>query len=135
MAQPLAEGADDNLIGTKPSEEVPRKAIRCSAVTGRLVVGCDGTVYPCNDLIYEQFALGNILRDRKETILESEITRDLLRRTVYSLKECLECDLKYFCDGLCAGEAYVQNKTIWSLDPKCSLIKRQLHKRMWTSVS
>lgn len=106
---------------------------RCGAFTQRITIDSDGTLYPCDELMYPEFVLGNILKDDYHDINNCVTARQLKGRTVNSLEHCKQCNVKYFCNGLCPGRAYARNGDMWSQDPRCEYKKRELNKLIFGS--
>lgn len=82
-------------------EQVPGIQMRrelCSAGTGMLSVGADGSVYPCPGLMYPEFLAGNVKENPLEEIWkESPVLQKM--RLYTTLPGCEECAVRYTCRG------------------------------------
>lgn len=65
------------------------------------VVEADGSVYPCDFYVLDDYKIGNVREDSFEQILENSIAMKFTEKSVITDKECREC--KYFplCRGGC----------------------------------
>lgn len=93
------------LVGQK--KDVSLKRIQCGAALGIMSVAPDGNVYPCQNLHYDKFRLGNLLTDSIADIVQGEATKLFRKKTkVYNINTCSDCDLKYICSGGCRAATY-----------------------------
>lgn len=109
------------------------KACSCTAGYDQFVVEADGSIYPCNLFIGQEYLMGNI-RDCKEF---SDIYNDgsiCMARCVEKFdpknyEYCKNCDVSYFCWSC----LYIINTlTKEQLKEKCKYRKKQLEK-IWCS--
>ena len=85
-----------------------------------------GNVYPCQLFVDSTFILGNINYESITDILSGvkmEYFLNLLKIKKHFTKECLECAFQNVCNGGCPASALNQNKTIFSTNNNCKLIK------------
>lgn len=94
---------------------------KCNACITRLHIDSNGDVYPCDNLKFPEFYLGNILRDKYEAIWDNERAR-LIRNVSRKEKEgCSKCPIKT-CSTGCMGLSYGKDKTIYKKDPNCEVL-------------
>jgi len=106
---------------------------RCTALTGKISVAADGTVYPCDFLHDEGFALGNVLKYKtlSDALSNESVKGTILGRTVDNVRECMDCNVRYFCGGGCMAHAYYAKGSIEAQDPLCKLRKRAAEDAIW----
>ncbi len=108
-------------------KEKPRDYPRiryCSAGTDHLAVRPDGMIIPCAALW--DFTLGSIRKNSIKKIWNSsklEIFRKPQNRSVESIKECFNCNLKYYCDGLCRAYSWTFDKKLDGFAKICQSFK------------
>ena len=99
----------------------------CEAGKSMISVSALGDVYPCHMLHQPELCLGNILKEKIETLLESD--KNCLRNcTVENKKPCKECQYKYLCGGGCHARAYLENGDFSKPDSTCVMTKYGLHR-------
>lgn len=79
--------------------------IRCSAAKEVCSIDPSGNVYPCQSLHYQEFLLGNILKDGIKG-LRSIGKKGLCLPTVNDLPVCSKCKVKYICGGGCLATSF-----------------------------
>lgn len=83
----------------------------------------------CCDMGYSEGKLDELIygkydANKDEIIYDYDKIRKIKARTVDNLKECNDCEVKYYCAGGCIGEAINENGTIYSIKSKnCEAIK------------
>ncbi len=92
-----------------------------------------GDVYPCPNMRFEPFKLGNITEDSFEDIVsENPITKKLTQLSVDTMNEqCSDCDIRYFCGGFCRGETYSNTGDINSPYVRCAEYGGGILEAMW----
>ncbi len=93
--------------------------IRCPAGTTKLSVLQDGSVYPCYLLFrYEEFKLGNIIKDDFKDILQNPVL-DFFK--IFAKNNCPDtgCSLYKSCHGGCPAVSYIFYKDKNLSDPRC----------------
>jgi len=71
-----------------------------------LFVQNNGDIYPCCDLRYKEFYIGNILKDPLKVIFEAPIVKRLGKREKNIRKECSDCKYLEICSGGCPAWSY-----------------------------
>ncbi|MDR0983066.1 MAG: radical SAM protein [Culturomica sp.] len=80
------------------------KKTRCGAAKYICSVDPVGNVYPCQSLHFEEFIMGNLLRqDIKDLRYQDE---EECIPCVDEIPECTKCKVKYICGGGCFAGAY-----------------------------
>ncbi|MHA1676020.1 MAG: radical SAM protein [Candidatus Njordarchaeales archaeon] len=83
----------------------------CGAGLDMLVFNYDGRIYPCDNLISNEFIIGNIGSTSGINELgSSEVIYKLISRV--PPKECERCGLQYLCNGGCLARIWNEKKTI-----------------------
>jgi radical SAM protein with 4Fe4S-binding SPASM domain len=88
-----------------------------------IVVDTRGNVYPCSLLIEDKFKIGNINEHCMDEIQSHPVLRDLLEARITrknSIKKCMNCMWKNFCQASCMGSIYEQKNTIFDTDDFCN---------------
>jgi uncharacterized protein len=68
------------------------------------IVEADGSVYPCDFYVLEQYSLGNLHNESIEEILNKKRATDFVEESIVSAKECLGCEYYALCRGGCARQ-------------------------------
>ncbi|HEU4387678.1 MAG TPA: radical SAM protein, partial [Blastocatellia bacterium] len=102
----LAEfyGLDSASFNAACNKWIGRASDNCGAGDGCVLVDCSGDVYPCEALQYAPLRMGNLVTDKFVQIAPLTDTFD---RRVDSVPNCSTCEVRYFCSGGCAAEAYL----------------------------
>ena len=87
----------------------------------------DGSVYPCQMLYGEKFALGNILTDDKKAIYAAfRRIAELARRRVSADYDCEKCLSRDYCKKGCMAQADICSGNPLGNDGDCDFRKLQL---------
>jgi radical SAM protein with 4Fe4S-binding SPASM domain len=96
---------------------------RCNAGLTKIAVMPDGSAFPCNLFAgFNDFYLGNILKDNIENIWENEILRffrDVDHKNMCKKNECIHC---LACRGGCPAHSYFFYGTLDRIDPRCNAL-------------
>ena len=81
----------------------------------------DGNIYPCGRFEgLENFLIGNINKCKNlNTLFNSKIYKELLKRTPDSIKRCSMCEFVEICNGGCMVTAYMSHSNIYDADYYC----------------
>lgn len=71
---------------------------RCSA---NAVVEADGSVYPCDFYVTDQWKLGNLREHTLADLLRNDVAMRFIKISAQRPKECYECEYKAICRGGC----------------------------------
>ena len=93
---------------------------KCNACITRLHIDSNGDVYPCDNLKFSEFYLGNILRDSYENIWNHETAKQIRHIKRNEKELCNKCPIKT-CSTGCMGLSYAKYKTIYRKDPNCEV--------------
>jgi radical SAM protein with 4Fe4S-binding SPASM domain len=93
---------------------------RCNAGLTKIAVMPDGSAFPCNLFAgFNEFYLGNILRDNLEDIWGNGILqcfRDANHKNICKKHECIHY---HTCTGGCPAHSYFSYGTVDRIDPRC----------------
>ena len=110
---------------------------RCGVAFGVIAVDADGTIYPCQGLMKEEFAAGNIASASLVEVFEgSPILKKVRRFRVTEIPECEDCAFRHLCGGGCRALAY---NTCGSLSvpipkPYCVFNSLLAERRLWRAA-
>ena len=93
----------------------------CSSHTSFFYYDPFGDIYPCSEAVgVQKHTIGTYIPE-----LKFNDNLDYWRnRTIFTVPECAECNLAFFCGGGCAYRAYNETGTIYS--PYCEHVKSSL---------
>ena len=95
-----------------PSMKLSQKRMFCGAGFGLCSVDPLGNLYPCQNMHYPDFYLGNLLKDNYELLFESEqIKKKRSTFAVDRISTCKECNIKYICGAGCRAASYRLEKS------------------------
>lgn len=119
---PIGRGAGFENIGVKLNKENSHKSsdIRCGAFSKK--ISCDpvGNLYPCDELMNDDFLIGNISSVDASSIYENINIRELISRNIYTIQQCEACNNKFYCNALCPAKAYRTKGSIKFIDADCA---------------
>ena len=103
--------ANDTILNYDPSNDIPKrqslnpKKLRCGAAATICSIAPNGDVYPCQNLHYPEFLMGNML---KNNFLDMNYinSQERLIPTVDELTSCKTCNVRYLCGGGCLANSY-----------------------------
>lgn len=67
----------------------------------QMVIEADGSVYPCDFYVLDEYKLGNLLMDDFDDIGKAREKSDFVKRSYNHTKACLDCEYHYICRGGC----------------------------------
>lgn len=68
------------------------------------VIESDGSVYPCDFYVLDQFCLGNLHNESLDEITKKKRAIDFIEESRIDLEECIECEYYTLCHGGCARQ-------------------------------
>lgn len=71
---------------------------KCNVLDGLYAFSPEGTIYPCDVLMYEEYEIGNIYSGINEEKIDN------MRKNTSVLEECSNCWIRYICGGKCLAE-------------------------------
>ena len=98
----------DDYVHLLMGEEGSSCAV-CGMCGGYFVVEADGSVYPCDFYMLDNWKLGNIHKDTLYALRENNIRTDFLTRGQSKPSECLSCSYRSICNGGCPNDWIVEN--------------------------
>lgn len=99
----------------------------CGAAYSIIAISPEGIVYPCQTLMFDEFAITDIFKENwYKELGESLITQYFLHRRVANIEGCNTCGYRTLCSGGCRSIAYnVYGDIEHKLDYFCELYKRE----------
>lgn len=98
----------DQIKKRDPHIAIPGMKInRCEAASTVIAVNPEGDIYPCQNLLREDFKITNILKDNwYQKLLASDIRKKFQGLSVDKIEKCKQCSYRYLCGGGCPADAY-----------------------------
>ena len=125
-------------IFEKNRDEKSKKisSCNCSALQSQIFINYDGTIYPCQSLIKDEYAVGSIfdnytihnIKDRKLSRVEAY--KNVRRIHPYNFEKCKRCDVNIFC-WHCPALLDGVKENNKEFDKWCSLMKVNLNRIIW----
>lgn len=91
----------------------PEACDQCGTCSIQNAVEADGSVYPCDFYVLDQYRLGNFNTDRLDDIDQRREETGFIARSRWLKKACMDCKYYFICRGGCQ-----RNR---DLDPACGL--------------
>ena len=119
-----SEDCNSMIMNSRLSEQEQNIYFRekCNCCITRLHIECNGDVYPCDNLKFPLFNMGNILREQFSTIWSSEQALYIAGIRRKDKEECKTCPIENCTTG-CMGLAYEAYQSICRKDPNCRLYR------------
>lgn len=93
---------------------------KCNCCITRLHIECNGDVYPCDNLKFPKFNMGNALQEELASIWNSDQALYISGIRRIDKEECRTCPIDNCTTG-CMGLAYEAYQSICRKDPNCKL--------------
>ncbi len=90
----------DNLVGMAmgyPAESCDMRE-GCSV---NLIVEADGSAYPCDFYVLDEWKLGNIVDDDLQAMLISDVGKKFVLESFELIEDCRNCEYFWLCQGGC----------------------------------
>lgn len=84
------------------------KRVRCGAAKSTCSIDPKGNVYPCQNLHYSEFFMGNILKQEVKDLRYQDEEECIPH--IDTILECAKCKVKYICGGGCPASLYALEK-------------------------
>lgn len=106
------------------------KFINCGSGLCTCCVDSDGYMYPCINMIRDEFQIASILENNIKNVWRtSPIIAQLKSINVDTInKQCASCVFRYFCGSYCRGETISAGENLYSPYIRCSEWKQALIK-------
>ena len=96
----------------------------CTATGYQISVEPSGDIFPCRAM---STYFGNISDFRKA--LQSDNYKHVVMRTYGNVKDCYDCSIEGFCQGVCLGNLEEKHGDIYKVDPTyCDIYRKIAHK-------
>jgi radical SAM protein with 4Fe4S-binding SPASM domain len=96
----------------------------CGIVKKSLAIRCNGDLIPCHIFFPDKnpdIVIGNILDESTaDKLWDFYLTKI---PTVDEKESCRNCNVRYFCGGLCFGVGYFKDRTFYTSHPFCKRMK------------
>jgi uncharacterized protein len=66
-----------------------------------LIVEADGSAYPCDFYVLDEWKLGNVVDDDLKAMLTSDIGKKFVMESFELIKDCRDCEYFRLCQGGC----------------------------------
>ncbi len=83
----------------------------CGRCGGYLVIEGDGSVYPCDFYVLDNWRLGRLGETPLKEMIQGERARSFYRWGMEKPLECANCQWNHFCDGGCKNDWVVDDGT------------------------
>ena len=95
----------DSDIPANSTARLKSASFRCGAGKSVCSIDPSGNIYPCQSLHYDEFLMGNLVRDSIKD-LKYFGKKGFILKTVNEFPMCSKCKVKYICGGGCPATAY-----------------------------
>ena len=93
----------------------------CQAHCNQLFFDSHGDIYTCGEAVGEkEHCVGHFI----PSLEFNKTYENWMKRTVFAIEKCRNCEYAFLCGGGCAYAAYTEKKTLFA--PVCGTIKRVL---------
>lgn len=89
-----------------------------------LVIEADGSTYPCDFYVLDEWNLGNVNSDQLSTLLNCDLAHRFVTSSIDKNKECSNCAYLNVCKGGCRRHKSLDHKGPLELNYFCSTYKR-----------
>ncbi len=90
----------ENLVGILLGQ-APEACCMLGHCTNQFVVEADGSVYPCDFYVLDQYCIGNLVTDPFNLIEQNRTLTDFIEKSVEGNEACKECKWYFLCRGGC----------------------------------
>ncbi|MCD5407730.1 radical SAM protein [Candidatus Bipolaricaulota bacterium] len=107
---------------------------RCGAAFGVIAIDADGTIYPCQGLMKEGFAAGNLATvSLIEAFKGSSVLEKVREITVADIPGCRDCTFRHLCGGGCRALAYNVSHSLTAPvpEPYCAFNQILSEAKLW----
>ena len=111
----------DNLLMMMMGRQ-PESCGMSGRCVNQLVVEADGSVYPCDFYVLDQWRLGNLFTDPIEEIISNPLAQRFISESLLPHENCNTCECRLLCRGGCRRDRVVQGDGT-SLNYFCDTMK------------
>ena len=90
----------ENLVGIL-LRQVPEACCMLGHCTNQFVVEADGSVYPCDFYVLDQYCIGNLVTDDFDSMKQNQVLADFIEKSRQGNETCKECRWYALCRGGC----------------------------------
>jgi radical SAM protein with 4Fe4S-binding SPASM domain len=104
---PTLESYIKRLSETKTTGKLSSRGLLCGAGFGLSSIDALGNLFPCQNLHYDEFYLGNLLDTSFDELFKKEST--FIKRaglSINNINVCNECNLRYICKAGCRAATF-----------------------------
>lgn len=118
-------------------EAKPATFYGCSAGKAIIAVSPNGDLYPCQNLVYKEFRMGNMFDPDWLRSAQGSVAADRIKRSSVNDKEkCRDCAYKYLCGGGCPAIGHrVYHRLDAHLEFFCQYLKEEAKCRLLSSTA
>ncbi len=115
----------------------PTRQFQCGAASREFVIAPDGSVYPCQALLKDEFRAGDVMESKFQDIFyDSPIMKKVRHCTMDNIVICRDCEVKDICGGGCRSLAYnLHGKIDGCISYNCEYLKNMVYSSFWSSTS
>ena len=106
------------LLGRRPESCAMNGFCTCYCV-----IEGDGSVYPCDFYVLDEWRLGNVREQSFGEMISSPLAREFVERSLFVRDECKNCRYYKLCRGGCRREREPFSEGIPSLNRRCAAYK------------
>lgn len=95
----------------------------CGSGNEYIAVTPEGDIYPCHQLVTDNYKMGNLY----EGMFNTEIKKEFASAHIYSKEDCKKCWAKFYCSGGCNANNYIYTGNILTAHKlSCEMQKKRL---------
>lgn len=115
----------------------PARRRSCGSGSRRLLIDCDGALYPCSEARLPEFRIANIRDpgfDFEHVWTASLLLGEYRSKTSVERENggCADCDLRHFCLGGCRAETYAATGRLEARSPRCAELRAAIFELLWS---
>lgn len=121
------EAVDNSILPKRVTKEMKKNSdiyfrTKCNCAVTRLHIESNGDFYPCDNLKFPEFNLGNCLETKDIlTLWGHEKMNEIWSIRRLHKENCNKCK-HYYCSTGCMGLTYGEYGTLYKKDPNCKII-------------
>jgi len=111
----------ENLVGIQLGQ-APEACSMLGHCSKQIVVEADGSVYPCDFYVLDQYCIGNLVTDNFDSIEQKRSLTDFIKKSEQVNDACKECKWYSLCHGGCRRDRDI-GREHFQLNYFCSAYK------------